>query len=213
MLVELTAEADLLRTDGAGFGALLAAHSSPPDSLQDAAPDVRSVLTAMAGGPLDRALAVAAAPLVSFVLTVAGPDTRLVHRAWLNGSGCALLLGVHEDLFQLVPHDPAFLTAALVRLARLRPRRRSAEPTSAPADDGTVRALLAPDPGTRRVALDRLDAGYAWQLRGPDGATLTVVDGRSGVRVHVPETGTFEPTTSTAIYRVLSTVVPPPGQA
>lgn len=209
MLVELTAEADLLRTDGAGFEALLAAHDSP----QDAAPDVRSVLTAVAGGPLDRALAVAAAPLVSFVLTVAGPDTRLVHRAWLSGSGCALLLGVHEDLFQLVPHDPAFLTAALVRLVRLRPRRRSTAPTSTSADDDAVRAVLDPDPGTRRVALDRLDAGYAWQLRGPDGATLTVVDGRSGVRVHVPETGTFEPTTNTAIYRVLSTVVPPPGQA
>jgi hypothetical protein len=209
MLVELTAAADLLRTDGAGFDALLAARDSP----EDAAPDVRSALTALAGGPLDRALAVAAAPAVSFVLTVAGRDTRLVHRAWLDGSGCALLLGVHEDLFQLVPHDPPFLTAAFVRLARLRPRRRTLTPTPAPGDDDTVRALLDPDAGTRRTALDRLDAGYAWQLRGGEGATLTVVDGRSGVRVHAPGTATLEPTTNTAIYRLLSTVVPPPGQA
>ena len=209
MLVELTAEADLLRVDRAGFDALVDAHRSP----DGASPDARSVLAAIAGGPLGGALAVATAPRASLVLTVAGPDTRLVHRAWLSPAGCALLLGVHEDLFQLVPQHPAFLPAALVRLARLHPRRRTGTATPTSVDDVTVQALLDPDRSVRRATLAGLDATYAWRLRGDDGPELTVVDGPSGVRVHVPETGTLVPTTNTAIYRLLSTVVPPPGQA
>jgi hypothetical protein len=209
MHVELTAEADLLRMDRAGFDALVAAHRSP----DGASPDARSVLAGIAGGPLDRALAVAAAPRATLDLAVAGPDTRLLHRAWLSPGGCALLLGVHEDLFQLVPQDPAFLPAALVRLARLHPRRRTGTASPTSVDDGTVQALLDPDRSVRRAALARLDATYAWGLRGDGGPELTAVDGPSGVRVHVPETRTLVPTTNTAIYRVLSTVVPPPGQA
>jgi hypothetical protein len=213
MRVDLTPEADLLRVDRAGFDALLAAQRSP----DAAAPEVLSVLTAIAGGPLDRALAVAAAPVASFVLTVAGPDIRLVHRAWLasspEASGCALLLGVHEELFQLVPQDPAFLPAAIVRLARLHPRRRTGTATAVAAEDDTVGSLLDPDPAVRRPALDRLGAGYAWRLTCDDAPDLTVVDGRAGVLVHVPADGALVPTTNTAIYRLLSTLVPPPGQA
>lgn len=222
MLLDHDPGTGVLRVDQDGFDALTSACRDP----EQAPPEAVTVMTALTGQPLDRALTLAAGgigedPVLTLSLTVAGPRTRLVHRVWLGPSGCAMLLGVHADVFQLVPHDPAFLPAALARLARLKPRRTTAADVSSANDvtEDTSDAVFTQDEERRTAALAALGADYAWRLEfnpmdsgddsdAPPDRVMTVLHGPTGVRCHLSGTPAFVPTTNTELFRLLSALAP-----
>ena len=130
----------------------------------------------------DPALAVVDAPLVTVTLRVTGPEVSLEHRGWIDRERATLLVGVKPELFQVISVPPAFLTAALVRLTRIRPRR--------PDDHGPH---------------------FEWELHAawPGGArTLVAQDGPGGLRLADPLDGSLRPVSNTVAYRILSTLLP-----
>lgn len=211
MRLDLHAGTGALRLDEAGFDALVAATApggSPPAPVPAAVPAVAAVL---ADGRWRTALEVVHAATARLTLTVAGPDARLVHRGWVRPDGCVLLLAVHGDERQLVLHHPAFLAAGLVRLTRIRPRRLEHERSPVPLDAWTRDHLTTADPAIRQAALGAAGAGFAWRLElraGDREQVLTAVDGSGGIHVHDPDAGVLLPTTNTAVFRVLSALVP-----
>jgi hypothetical protein len=188
MLVEVVEGSGAVRVDEEGFAALLAGEQPGPEPV----------------------LAVIAAPLVTLGLTVAGTDTRLEHRGWFTREDGALLLGVRPGVFQLAAHDPAFLTAALVRLTRMRPRKvAEREPVELPAE--RLPDLVSPDEAVRRAALAAVGADFAWHLavRWDGGQRdLVAVDGPHGLHLVDPEAPRLVPVTNSTAYRILSRVLP-----
>lgn len=204
MLIEVEFDTGMLRLDRPGFDALLEAARA------DGAPGHPEAVMALGSGRLDRAMAAIAEPLVTISLTVAGQTTRLEHQAWVTRKSAALLLGVQQGLFQLMTQDPAFLTAALVRLTRMRPRRVSER-----ADIGfppdRLDALVDADEDRRRTALADAYADFAWHLEARwDGGErrLTAVDGPRGLHLADPGSARLVPVSNTFAYRILSTVLP-----
>ncbi|MCD4525271.1 hypothetical protein [Nocardioides sp. cx-173] len=188
MLVETDAASGAVRLDDEGLAALLAGEQPGPEPL----------------------LAVIAEPTVTLGLAVAGVETRLEHRAWVTRESAALLLGVRPGLFQLMAHDPAFLTAALVRLTRMRPRRvEDREPVDLPAE--RLPDLVAADETVRRAALAAAGADFAWHLslRWQGGQRdLVAVDGPRGLHLGDPAAPRLVPVSNTTAYRILSTALP-----
>ena len=89
---------------------------------------------------------------------------------------------MHPGEVQELSFPPAFLTAALVRLTRMRPRRPDA---------------TGPD--------------FAWELSATwDGGSrhLIATDGPDGIRITDPVDGSARPATNTEVYRILSTLLP-----
>ena len=120
--------------------------------------------------------------LVALTLTVTGPGVRLEHRARIDRDVVLLDAEVHPGQLQELSFPPAFLTAALVRLTRMRPRR--------PDDAG-------PD--------------FAWDLTLEwDGGMrrLSATDGPGGIRLTDPVDGSERPASNTEVYRILSTLLP-----
>jgi hypothetical protein len=156
VLIEVDADSGAVRVDEEGF-AVLRARADP-------------------------ALAVLDDPLVTLSLEVAGPEVGLRHRGWIDRDTATLLIGVRPDVFQVISLPPAFLTAALVRLTRIRPRR--------PGGDGP---------------------GFGWQLDAvwPGGSRhLVATDGPDGLRLADPGSGALRPASNTEVYRILSTLLP-----
>jgi hypothetical protein len=88
--------------------------------------------------------------LVTFTLEVEGPAARLSHRGWVGEESATLVVGVRPGEDREITVPPAFLTAALVRLTRMRPRR--------PDDDGAeFRWLLAATGPTGSVRVEATD--------------------------------------------------------
>ncbi|MCW2845767.1 MAG: hypothetical protein JWN22_3683 [Nocardioides sp.] len=204
MLVDLDGESRSVRLDDDGLAGLLAAAADRRGATH---PDLE---IALASGALDAALGTVAAPVVRLSLVVAGSAVRLEHRGWLGRETLALLLGVRPGLHQLMTLDPAFLTASLVRLTRMRPRRNG-QPTGADLDTERLTDLVAEDPGARRAGLARVGADLAWDLRltwAGGGRHLVAVDGPGGIRLADPVTGALRPASNTFVYRVLTTVLP-----
>ena len=156
MLIEVDPDSGAVRVDEEGFEALRARA--------------------------DPALAVVDDPLVTLSLAVAGPEVRLRHRGWIDRDTATLLVGVRPDVFQVVNLPPAFLTAALVRLTRIRPRW--------------------PDGG---------GAEFGWQLDATwvgGSRHLVATDGPGGLRLVDPVSGELRPASNTEVYRILSTLLP-----
>ncbi len=201
MLLEPDLAAGTVRADDAGVAALLAAAGGEPRP---------EVADALGDGRLAAALPVLADPLVRVSLVVASSDVRLEHRAWVSPDHLVLALGVRPGLVQLHAQDPAYLTAALVRLTRMRPRRVEERPEVAFPTE-RLPELVAEDGGVRAPALADAGADLAWRLeaRWHDGERLlTAVDGRHGVRLADPATARLRPVSNTVAYRVLSTLLP-----
>lgn len=119
--------------------------------------------------------------MVSLTLTVVGPEVRLEHRARIDPDVVLLDAEVHPGEIRELSFPPAFLTAALVRLTRMRPRR--------PDDTG-------PD--------------FSWELDIEwDGGSrrLAATDGPSGIRITDPVDGSQRPMSNTEVYRILSTLL------
>ena len=106
--------------------------------------------------------------------------------------------------------DPAYLTAALVRLTRLRPRRvDAAGPVRATA--ALLDELVADDALVRVPALAAVAATHAWRLRIDwDGGRreLAAVDGETGVHLAEPGADVLVPVSNTGVYRIFSTALP-----
>jgi hypothetical protein len=201
-VIDLTSSG-AVRLDPAGFEALVdaARHGSA-----GAAPEAKE---ALADERLDGVMSVMLDPAAVMRLVVAGPDTRLEHRGWLANGVLVLLLGVRPELLQLMKTPPAFLTATLVRLTRLRPRHL---PERVPAEFAAARLdeLVSPDRRLRAPALADVNADFAWRLDSwwdGGGRTLTAVDGDLGLRIAYPDVDRLVPVTNTFCYRVLSTVL------
>lgn len=204
MLIESDHDTGAVRVDEEGLAALLSAARG-----DDATPHPDAV-TALASGRLDAAVAAIGAPLVTLGLVVAGTSTRLEHRAWVTPQGAALLLGVRPGVFQLMAQDPAFLTAALVRLTRMRPRR-VAERAVVEVAAERLPDLVAPDEAPRRAALGEAGADFAWHLSARwdgGGRDLVAVDGPRGLQLAEPGTARLVPVSNTTAYRILSTLLP-----
>jgi hypothetical protein len=169
MLIDIEPTSHAVRVDQDGFDSLRAGTD----------PDAALAVSAARLGP---ALAVIDDPVVTLTLTVTGAHTRLEHRGWVGRDTATLLVALRPELFQLVTMPPAFLTSALVRLTRMRPRR--------PDDAG-------PDFGWE------LAADWAGGSR-----RLVASDGRDGLRLVDPVDGTPRPVSNTAAYRILSTLLP-----
>ena len=171
MTIDLDPTTHTVRVDQAGFDALRA--GTDPDAA-----------LAVATAQLGPALAVVDDPLVTLTLTVTGAVVRLEHRGWVDRDTATLLVALRPGLFQVATMPPAFLTSALVRLTRIRPRR--------PDDDG-------PDFGWE------LAASWAGGSR-----HLVASDGRDGIRLVDPVDGKPRAATNTEVYRILSTLLPTP---
>lgn len=206
MLVDLDHESGAVRLDQAGLDSLLAAAGHDGHESRGGHPDA---VLALGSGRLDAAMEAIARPLVTVDLTVAGIDTRLEHRAWLTPGAGALLLGVRPGLFQLTSFDPAFLTAALVRMTRMRPRRGTAPGRLLRFPVSRLPELVGSDDEPRRRALADAGADFAWHLTARwDGGDrdLTAVDGPRGL--HLATAGALQATSNTRAYRILSTLLP-----
>ena len=169
MLIDVEPTSRSVRVDEAGFAALRAGED--PDAA-----------LATVTGRLQPALATVATPVVTLSVTVAGPQVSLTHRGWVDLDRATLLVALQPDHFQLITVPPAYLTSALVRLVRIRPRR---------SDDS------GPD--------------FGWDLQATwDGGSrrLVATDGPDGLRVTDPADGTVRPMSNTAVYRILSTLLP-----
>lgn len=142
-------------------------------------------------------------------LVVAGRRTRLQHDGWLAGSSATWRLDLGGGRHQLLREEAEFATAALVRLARLGPRRHPARtPVPFPAERHPD--LVSVDDELRARALAEVDAELAWALTvsRPEGERrLTVVDGAAGVGVADEVGGTVQPASPSFVYRVLSTAL------
>lgn len=165
---------------------------------------------ALASGEWDAPLAAVRDPLVHVELVVAGRSVRQVHRAWVTYDVATLLLAVNGGERQLMHLPPAFLTASLVRLTRLRPRRTASPGVVVlPADN--LDGLVSPDEEVRRAALEAARADLGWRLHAtwPGGERLMhAADGPHGVHLADPATGTLRGASNTFVYRVLSTLLP-----
>lgn len=169
-----------------------------------------AAVTEASGAPLpDAVLTTLADPVVEVVLEVASAPQVLRHRVWLRPGHAVLVLAVRPGLLQLVEQPPDRLTAALVRLTRMRPRRRrAAGTTSLPGD--RLPELVAAGPDVRRAALADAGADFAWRLRATwdgGGRLLTAVDGPRGLHLAGPD-GSLVPTSNTEAYRILSVLLP-----
>jgi hypothetical protein len=201
-MIDLTSSG-AVRLDPSDFAALVnaARHRSAGASAE--------AEQALADERLGGVMNVILDPAAEMRLVVAGPDTRLEHRGWLADGVLVLLLGVRPDLLQLMGTGPAFLTATLVRLTRMRPRHL---PERVPADFAAARLdeLVSPDPRVRARALADADADFAWRLdlssNGGERA-LVAVDGDLGLRFAYPNEDRLVPVTNTFGYRVLSTAL------
>jgi len=119
--------------------------------------------------------------LEALTLRVVGPESQLEHRARIDRDVVLLDAEVHPGQLQELSFPPAFLTAALVRLTRMRPRR--------PDDTG-------PD--------------FSWELEVEwEGGSrrLAATDGPSGIRLTDPVDGSQRPASNTEVYRILSTLL------
>lgn len=87
----------------------------------------------------------------------------LRHRVWLRPGHAVLVLALRPDLPHLIEEPPAHLTAALVRLTRMRPRR-GRESATRPFAADRLPELVADAPDVRRGALREADAEFAWRL-------------------------------------------------
>lgn len=202
MLVE--SEGAVVRLDTEGVQAVLELARDP-----DALPHPELVPLVATGG-LEPMLRAVGSPAATLTLTVAGEDARLVHRGWLVPGTAVLLLGVRAGLFQLQTQDPSYLTAALVRLIRMRPRRLG-ERSPLPMPGAGTGALTDADDARRRAALAEVTADFAWhlELAWPGGLrTLTAVDGDRGLHLADPVGGQLTPVSNTFVYRLLSTLLP-----
>ena len=206
MLVEAGAADGVVRLDTEGAEAVLELAREPE------APPHPEMVALVATGELEPTLRAIGAPAATLTLTVAGEESRLVHRGWLQPGVAALLLGLRPGLFQLQTQDPSYLTAALVRLTRMAPRRLP-ERSPAPFPSAGLAALTGGDAERRRAALAEVSAGFAWhlELAWPGGLrTLTAVDGTRGLHLADPR-GILTPVSNTLVYRALSTLLPTGG--
>jgi len=165
---------------------------------------------ALASGDWDVPLRAVLDPLVRVDLVVAGRSVRQQHRAWVTYDVATLLLSVTDGEQQLMHLPPAFLTSALVRLTRLRPRR-TAEPGVHEMPAERLDDLVAPDEGVRRAALDAASAEVGWRLHAmwSGGERLMhAVDGPRGIHLADPATRPLRGASNTFVYRVLSTLLP-----
>ncbi|ABL83660.1 MULTISPECIES: hypothetical protein [unclassified Nocardioides] len=214
MRVDLDPGSGVLRLDDAGFAALVAATA--PGRPAPAAEVVPALAAVLADERWRVALEVVHGAMARLTLTVAGRDARLVHRGWVRPDGCTLLLAVRDEERQLVLQPPDFLAASLVRLTRIGPHRVDHARSPVPLDAWTRDHLTDPDPAVRQAALAAIGvagAGLAWRLEvraGDHEQDLTAVDGPAGIHVHLPDPGgdLLLPTTSTAVFRLLSALLP-----
>jgi hypothetical protein len=201
-MIDLSSPSGAVRLDPAGFDALIEAARHPQAGTPA---DVRQ---ALADGRLDAIMPVVLDPAAQLRLLVAGPTSRLEHRGWLTDQALVLLLGVRPGLLQLTATDPAFLTATLVRLTRMRPRHL---PQRLPATFTAARLdqLVTDEPSIRAKALADAHADFAWRLdlaSDSDRRSLIAVDGELGLRFAHPDEERMVPVTNTFCYRVLSTI-------
>lgn len=203
MLVEVDEGSGVVRLDDEGVAALT--RPATTDGASD--PAVRTLL---GSGRYDAALAALREPVVTMDLVVAASGSRLTHTASVVPETAAVLLGVRPGLHQLMAMPPAYLTAALVRLTGLEPRR-VAERTDVPFPQTRLGELVAEDPEQRTATLAEVGADLAWRLevRWATGSQqLTATDGRDGVRIAGPGEDVLRAVTNTTVYRILSTTLP-----
>jgi hypothetical protein len=198
-MIDLTSPG-AVRLDPSGFESLV-------DAARDRSGATPEAKEALADDRLDGVMGVILRPAADLRLVVAGPGTRLEHRGWLADGVLVLLLGVRPELLQLMRTGPAFLTATLVRLTRMRPRHL---PRRVPAEFAAARLdeLVSPDPRLRARALTDANADFAWRLDLSSNAgerALIAVDGELGLRLAYPNEDRLVPVTNTFGYRVLST--------
>jgi hypothetical protein len=146
---------------------------------------------------------------------VAGRESSLTHRAWVDPTTATLLLGVRPGLLQLMAVPPAHLAASLVRLTRLRPRRVGGR-LDVPFATSRLGELVDPDPVLRTAALTDAGAELAWRLAvswSGGRQAVTAVDGVGGVRLADPGADTLRAVTNTDVYRILATALPPDALA
>lgn len=201
MLVEIDPVSGALRLDDDGLAALDSPSPAPEH------PDLRAALGSMA---VRAVLAARQAPVVTLDLVVAGPDTRLTHRAWVDEQWAGLQLQVRPGVHQLMAVPPGHLAAGLVRLVRLRPRRVD-ERTDVPFPRSRLDDLVATEQPLRAAALADAGAELAWRLEvgsADGGQVLTATDGAGGL--HLAEAGqdVLRAVSNTTGYRLLSTVLP-----
>lgn len=151
-------------------------------------------------------------PLLTLALVVAGPEVRLEHHGTVDQTTARLRLGVRPGRTRELTEDPAHLTAALVRLTRMRPRRTPRR-EEVPFPAARLPELVGPEAATRRAALAEAGAGFAWHLSARwgahgDGVELTATDGPTGLFLADPGHDLLRPVSNTQAYRVLSTLLP-----
>lgn len=201
MLAEVDPVSGALRLDDDGLAALDSPSPAPEH------PDLRAALASV---PVRAVLAARQAPLASLDLVVAGPDSRLDHRVWVDEQWAGLRLQVRAGLHQLMAVPPGHLTAGLVRLVRLRPRRVD-ERADVPFPRSRLDDLVATERTLRTAALADAGAELAWRLEvgsADGGQVLTATDGAGGLRLAEAGQDVLRAVSNTAGYRILSTVLP-----
>lgn len=163
---------------------------------------------------------------------------QLRHEGWVSTAAASLLLTPTDEigLYELASMHPSFLPEAIARLVLLGSRPRAAGAGPVLLDVGTVDDLTGPDTGRRAAAADRLiatgraaedrqaarslgdgilsrwEAVMTWDpARGSAGRrAMHVIDTARGMWLLEPA-GTnllVSPATPTAIWRLLTTLLP-----
>ena len=206
MLIERDPVSGVLRVDHDGLQALVSASRGA---------DVPEAATVLETDGLPEAMTTVTDPDVTVELVVAGTSARLSHRIWVDPDRAVVVPELRPGVAQLLVVPPDHLAAALARLARLRPRRHDHRVVRAFRPD-RLEDLVAPDAAVRADALAEAGAGFAWQLAvgsAGEARVVTAVDGPEGPSLADPDAGVLRPTTPTAVYRLFTTVLPPPGPA
>lgn len=205
-MIEVDTTSRVARLDDDGLAALL-------DPRARAVLDPTTTQRLAAAG-LGSALDALHDPVVTLDLVVAG-TSRLEHRVWVTADCATAVLGVRPGRHQLLVLPPSHLTAGLVRMTRLRPRR-TGDRQDRPWPRSDLHVLVDHDPQVRASALERAGAGHAWQLGvtwGDERREVTATDGTGGPFLADPDRELLRPVSNTAVYRIFSTALPPAALA
>lgn len=220
--IDLDAGTARLRIDAGSFELLVAACSEEGLATSADAAGLRAAGVLTEQGPhrsLRPGLSAVLGPTCQLRATVAGAETSLLHQGWVTPSAAALLLEVHQGVYDFVTLPPDLVPVSLARMVRLGPRRVGArEPVLLP--DGMIDDLWHEDAGRRREALGLLGGAkgrWAWraEMVWPtsdgrlEGTWVAAVDGPDGLYlVEGDGGGTLRPSTASEAWGYLVTLLP-----